>query len=66
MLVTQANYSIVVYAQMSNAQSPMTNQAKASFIEVRVKATPEGMVLRRFSLKSGINFAHFSLESGMF
>ena len=49
---------------------PMPNRqwsfAKASFIEVRVKATPEGMLLRRFSLKSGINFAHFSLESGMF
>ena len=36
LVVTQANYSIVVYAQMSNAQSPMTNQAKASFIELRV------------------------------
>ena len=48
---------------MPNRQWPF---AKASFIELRVKATPEGMLLRRFSLKSGINFAHFSLESGMF
>ena len=48
---------------MPNHQWPF---AKASFIELRVKATPEGMLLRRFSLKSGINFAHFSLESGMF
>ena len=47
---------------MPNRQWPF---AKASFIELRVKATPEGMLLRRFSLKSGINFAHFSLESGM-
>ena len=28
-------------------------------------AAPKGVVLRRFGLKTGIDFAHFGLESGM-
>ena len=31
----------------------------------RLGAAPKGMVLRRFGLKTGIDFAHFGLESGM-
>ena len=28
-------------------------------------AAPKGIVLRRFGLKMGIDFAHFGLESGI-
>ena len=38
---------------------------KSYLKEEQICAAPNGGVLRRFCLKTGIHFAHFGLESGM-
>ena len=35
------------------------------YVIMQVCAAPSGRVLCRFGLKTGIDFAHFGLESGM-
>ena len=40
-------------------------KTKVILKEEQICAAPNGGVLRRFCLKTGIHFAHFGLESGM-